>query len=73
MLLISVVLEYMLVDVDCASVMPIVGQMKEAGLKNVVLYMFRLLTFDLFINKPAPCAARFHHRSQTEEGKSPFP
>ena len=42
---------------------------KEAG----VLPFAYLLTFDLFINKRAPCAARFHHGSQTEEGKSPFP
>ena len=33
----------------------------------------RALTFDLLINKPAPCAARFHHGSQKGEGKGPFP
>ena len=31
------------------------------------------LTFDLLFNKPAPCAARFHHGSQKGEGKGPFP
>jgi hypothetical protein len=34
---------------------------------------YGLLTFDLFINKPAPCAARFHHGSQKGEGRNPFP
>ncbi len=36
-------------------------------------YLLILLTFDLFFNKPAPCAARFHHRSQKKRGEGPFP
>ena len=46
----------------------------DAGMRELFLtFAYFSIRFDLLVNKPAPGAARFHHRSQKGGGGFPSP